>query len=85
MQAIADGLNACGVKAVIQGDSLKIEGNSCVFGGITIQANKDHRIAMAFYILGMVSQNPIIISGADTISTSFPCFLEILNPLTFNS
>lgn len=85
LQAIADGLNACGIKAVIQGDSLKIEGNPSIFGGATIHANKDHRIAMAFYILGMVSQNPILINGADTINTSFPDFLEILNRLNIKS
>lgn len=81
LQAIADGLMTCGIHAYIQGDSLKINGQKTVFGGATIQANRDHRIAAAFYILGMMSQNPIMIYGAETIKTSFPDFLKIIERL----
>lgn len=81
LQSIATNLNACGVKVTIQGDNLTIEGTGSVFGGARIHAQKDHRIAMAFYVLGMIAKNPLMIQGANTITTSFPGFLKILHRL----
>lgn len=81
LSAITEGLKACGVEASIHGDSLRIQGSSSVFGGASIDAHKDHRIAAAFYILGMVTKNPILIYGAQTIRTSFPHFFTLIHQL----
>jgi 3-phosphoshikimate 1-carboxyvinyltransferase len=63
-------------------DSLTIEGcNGPPPGGCTVDAAHDHRIAMSFLILGSVTEQPIEVTGAETIDTSFPGFAELMNSL----
>ena len=82
LAAIADGLRAAGVGAAIEGDTLIVEG--CVGrppGGATIDAAHDHRIAMAFLVLGLACERPIAVVGTETIDTSFPGFAAAMNGL----
>ncbi len=80
--AIADGLEAAGVRVERGEDSLVIEGcDGPPPGGCTIDAQHDHRIAMSFLILGSIAQKPIEVTGAETIDTSFPGFAELMNGL----
>ena len=46
---------------------------------IKINSKKDHRIAMSFAIMGMVSKKGIIINNAEFINTSFPKFIKTIN------
>jgi 3-phosphoshikimate 1-carboxyvinyltransferase len=80
LAALADGLTACGVRARIEGDSLRVTGGP-VPGGTTISTQGDHRIAMAFLVLGLVSEAPIRVNGADMIATSFPGFAALMRSL----
>ena len=48
-------------------------------GGVKVNSNYDHRIAMSFLILGGVSQKPIEVSGCKSILTSYPNFLKQMN------
>jgi 3-phosphoshikimate 1-carboxyvinyltransferase len=79
--AIVAGLTACGVTAVIRGDSLHVFGRGKVRGGARIAAEGDHRIAMAFAVLGLGSDEPVIVDSAEMISTSFPGFMETMRAL----
>ena len=82
LAAIADGLRAAGVGAAIEGDTLIVEG--CAGrppGGATIDAAHDHRIAMAFLVLGLACERPIAVVGTETIDTSFPGFAAAMNGL----
>jgi len=82
LSAIAEGLRAAGVRAVIEGDTLTVEGlGKRPHGGATIEARLDHRIAMAFLVLGMASERPIGIDDGETINTSFPGFVPLMNGL----
>lgn len=82
LAAIAEGLQAAGVKVEIGEDSLMVEGcNGPPPGGCTIDAAHDHRIAMSFLVLGSVAKKPIEVTGAETIDTSFPGFVELMNHL----
>lgn len=79
---IADGLKAAGVKVEMGEDSLIVEGcDGPPQGGCTIDAAHDHRIAMSFLILGCLSREPIEVTGAETIDTSFPGFVDLMNGL----
>lgn len=80
LAALAAGLTACGVRASIDGDRLRVLGGP-VPGGATVRTRGDHRIAMAFLILGLVSEAPIRIDGAEMIATSFPGFAELMRSL----
>ena len=80
--AMAKGLAAAGVALEEGPDSLVIHGTGRPpTGGAEIDADLDHRIAMAFAVLGMVSEKPITVSGAATINTSFPDFVGLMNGL----
>ena len=80
--AMARGLTACGVKVEEDADTLIVHGTGQPpQGGVTIAANLDHRIAMSFLVLGMVSQQPMTIDDASSIDTSFPGFKDLMNGL----
>jgi 3-phosphoshikimate 1-carboxyvinyltransferase len=82
LSAIAHGLAACGVKVAVAGDSLAVEGTGTPpRGGSDIAAKLDHRIAMAFLVLGMAAQKPVRIDDGATIGTSFPGFVQLMNGL----
>jgi 3-phosphoshikimate 1-carboxyvinyltransferase len=74
--AIGAGLTACGVTALIRGDTLHIFGSARVPGGARVAAMGDHRIAMAFLVLGLASEAPVVVDSAEMIATSFPGFVE---------
>jgi 3-phosphoshikimate 1-carboxyvinyltransferase len=79
--AIVAGLAACGVAAVVHGDSLHVFGRGKVRGGANVLAQGDHRIAMAFLVLGLASEEPVTVDSAGMIATSFPGFAESMRAL----
>ena len=82
LAAIAAGLRAAGVDVTVEGDTLIVEGTGGrPRGDATIAAHLDHRIAMAFLVMGMAAERPIGIDDAETINTSFPGFLHLMNGL----
>jgi 3-phosphoshikimate 1-carboxyvinyltransferase len=82
LAAIAEGLAACGAKVAIAGDMLTVEGTGAPpAGGAAIASKLDHRIAMAFLVLGMAARAPTRIDDSDTIATSFPGFVALMNGL----
>lgn len=80
--AILDGLTACGARAEAEGDDIVIHGKAAqgrpFAGGATVAADHDHRIAMAFLVLGLAAEAPVRVTGAETIATSFPGFTDLM-------
>ncbi|MCC1480089.1 3-phosphoshikimate 1-carboxyvinyltransferase [Roseibaca sp. Y0-43] len=81
IDAMARGLEACGVRVEETEDSLTVYGMAQVPGGATVESRLDHRIAMAFLCLGMVSRDPITVDDASPIATSFPVFEPLMTGL----
>jgi len=82
LAGIAEGLAACGAQVLVEGDTLVVEGRGRPpKGGATIAARLDHRIAMAFLVLGMAAEQPVRIDDGATIATSFPNFVALMNGL----
>jgi 3-phosphoshikimate 1-carboxyvinyltransferase len=82
LSAIAAGLRACGVAVEVDGDTLTVEGTGGrPRGDATIAAHLDHRIAMAFLVMGMAAERPVGIDDGETINTSFPGFVALMNGL----
>lgn len=79
--AVVAGLTACGVSAVADGDNLRIFGRGQARGGASIATQGDHRIAMAFLMLGLASQQPVEVDEAEMIGTSFPGFVEVMRSI----
>ena len=56
-------------------------GGAAPKGGGTVTVDLDHRIAMAFLVLGMASETPVTIDDGDAMATSFPGFADLMNGL----
>lgn len=82
LSAIAAGLSVCGVRVDEGPDSLIIHGTGRPpAGGATVAVHMDHRIAMAFLVLGMVTDAPVAIDDPSAIATSFPDFVALMSGL----
>ncbi len=81
LSGMAQGLTDCGVKVEVEGDTLIVHGGPRPVGGATIAVELDHRIAMAFLVLGMRSELPVMIDDGASIATSFPGFVPLMNSL----
>ena len=79
--AMIAGLNSCGVTALADGDTLRIFGRGRVRGGARIATQGDHRIAMAFLVLGLGAEQPVEVDEAEMIGTSFPGFVEVMKSI----
>ena len=77
IKAVAQGLKQSGVKVEETEDSLTVHGKgNSVAGGTLIQTHSDHRIAMSFMCLNMVSKDPIRVDETSSINTSFKEFFQ---------
>jgi 3-phosphoshikimate 1-carboxyvinyltransferase len=84
ISAMCKGLNSIGVDTIDNKNCMIIKGKGpdCnLNGNISIKSNLDHRIAMSFLCLGLITENPIKVENTDTINSSFPSFLEIMNKI----
>jgi len=77
---VADHLNAMGAKVTPTEDGMIIEGPTPLRGA-HIQAGGDHRIAMAFAVAGLIADGETVISGFDSVATSYPDFCAHLEAL----
>ncbi|WP_417806796.1 3-phosphoshikimate 1-carboxyvinyltransferase [Thioclava sp.] len=80
IDAMARGLEACGVRIDEDEDTLIVHGLGAggVPGGATCASHLDHRIAMSFLVLGMAAQKPVSVDDGTPIATSFPIFEELM-------
>ncbi len=83
LAAIADALAANGVQVKASKDDLRITGGPIAGGGL-VATHHDHRIAMAFLVLGLVGEAPIKVDTTDMIATSFPQFFDLMAELGAN-
>jgi 3-phosphoshikimate 1-carboxyvinyltransferase len=82
LSAIATGLTSCGVRVAVEGDDLIVEGaDNFPAGGAIIATQLDHRIAMAFLVLGLAANEPVRVDDGAPIATSFPDFVSLMNQL----
>lgn len=78
VSAVKNGLKRMGIKAEEEGDRLTITGSHP--RASVIESYDDHRIAMAFSILGSIAGETII-THAECVSKTFPQFWEVLESL----
>jgi 3-phosphoshikimate 1-carboxyvinyltransferase len=83
IDAMARGLEACGVTVEEGEDMLTVHGlgPGGVPGGATARTHLDHRIAMSFLVLGLAARRPVGIDDGAPIATSFPVFEDLMRGL----
>ncbi len=80
LAAVAAGLKANGVAHEAGDDWLEVTGGR-VAGGGTVLTHLDHRIAMAFLVMGLASEEPVTIDDGNVMATSFPGFRDFMDGL----
>ena len=89
LAAVARGLEANGVDCEEGEDWLKVRGRpdgkglgGAGFNGVpAVSTHLDHRIAMSFLVMGMASENPVMVDDTNAIATSFPEFVGLMRGL----
>lgn len=81
LAAIATGLEVNGVDFEMGEDSLVVDGRGKVPGGGLVTTHMDHRIAMAFLVMGGQSDKPVTVDDGLMIQTSFPTFVDLMQSL----
>ena len=83
LAAVAQGLKANGVECEEGETSLLVRGrpDGAWLGGGTVATHLDHRIAMAFLVMGLAAQKPVKIDDQAMIATSFPEFMDLMRGL----
>lgn len=76
--AVRDGLERMGLTTKEGADRLVIEGS--VPQGAVIDSRADHRIAMAFSVLGLIAGDTVI-EGAECVGKTFPGFWDTLRSI----
>lgn len=72
-------LSNMGVNVQELTDGMIINGPVELKGGFEVDSSGDHRIAMTVAIAGLLIDEPILINNSDSIKTSFPEFIDLLN------
>jgi 3-phosphoshikimate 1-carboxyvinyltransferase len=80
LAAIVGGLEANGVACRSGEDWLEIDGGRVPGGGL-VSTLMDHRIAMAFLVMGLAAAEPVTVDDATMIATSFPDFDDFMQRL----
>ena len=78
VDAVREGLERMGVEVAEEKDSISITGAN--LKGAVIDSHDDHRIAMAFSVLGTLVGNTVI-NGAECVKKTFPEFWAILRSI----
>lgn len=78
IRAVVDNLRALGVEAEELTDGMRIVGSRLPLAGQVV-THGDHRLAMAFAILGAVPGNHIVIDDPACVSVSYPMFWRDLS------
>jgi 3-phosphoshikimate 1-carboxyvinyltransferase len=70
------------VRAEVASDDLTVFGTGgSVPGGGVVATHLDHRIAMAFLVMGLASRDPVTADDSTMIATSFPSFAPLMRQL----
>jgi len=77
LELVAANLRAVGVKAEAQGNDLHVEGGDAPPRG-RVDTAHDHRLAMAFAVLGTVRGAKITLSERQSVAISYPDFFRDL-------
>ncbi len=84
LAAVASGLALNGVDCTEGRDWLSVRGRpdgkglGAIARDAVVVTSLDHRIAMSFLVMGLASENPVMVDDCSIIATSFPEFMAIM-------
>ena len=81
IKCLVNELTKIGVNIEETRDGFIVRGKKELSGGAELESYHDHRLAMSFYIAGLVCKNEIAINGFEWTNISFPEFEELMDNL----
>ncbi len=78
--SVATELRKMGAHVEERPDGMLIHGPTRLHGAV-VECHRDHRLAMALAVAGLVADGPTEIRGAEAIGDSFPNFVETMQAL----
>lgn len=81
IKAIVEAFMALGVEIEEKEDGFIIQGKREVKNSIELETFLDHRLAMSYYVLSLITKKELKIKGFDCINTSFPEFLNLMKEI----
>jgi 3-phosphoshikimate 1-carboxyvinyltransferase len=82
IKAVCENMKLLKVPCTEFDDGFEVSPAQGLNGGV-VQSFSDHRIAMSFALLGLISKKGITIEGAECVGISFPEFFSILEESTY--
>ncbi len=79
IEGIYQNLRSLGVDVKKRMDGLEIKGGE-IKGGI-VNSFGDHRMALAFSLLGLIAEKGVLVRNAEVVSVSYPDYFEVLRDL----
>ena len=81
IKVVVDGLKSIGADIEETPDGMIINGKTSLLGNKEIESFHDHRIAMSFYVAGLICKNSLTIKGFEWVNISFPEFDYLMDSL----
>ena len=81
ISTITSGLKRLGADVEEKEDGFIINGKSELKGDVELDVFHDHRLAMTYYVAGLISQKEILIKDFEWVNISFPEFEELFSGL----
>lgn len=82
IKSVVTELKKLGVDIHETSDGFIINGKSQLTGGTELETYHDHRLAMSWYVAGLVCDNPLVIDGFEWAGISFPEFVGLFESLS---
>lgn len=81
IKTVVEGLQTLGADLEELPDGMRIKGANKLLGG-RVNSHDDHRLAMAWTIAGLLSENGVSLDGIEAAYVSFPGFLPLIQQMT---
>ena len=81
IKCLVEELSKIGVNIEERPDGFVVCGKSELEGGAELESYHDHRLAMSYYIAGLICKKEIAINGFEWTKISFPEFEELIDQL----
>ena len=78
---LVEGLKQLGASIEEREDGFEIQGKTNLLGDANLSSCMDHRLAMSFYIAGLICKKEILIDGFEWVNISFPEFESLYHKL----
>lgn len=79
IRVMCEELSKLGVDVVETEDGMEIKGADNLKGNVTISTHDDHRIAMTFAVLNLISEGELRLDNKNCVEISYPDFFNDLN------